>query len=165
MTQTENPAVGSTHGAKLWHVGLTVSDIEASIRFYTSVAGLTVEHRQEERKAYFDELSDNTGTQVSVAWLTDGACVLQLIQYRAGGDGELALRHARVGTPHLSFYVSDVDATFAALKARRDVALPPSVTAIGEHGRSFYVYDPDGVPVELWESVGAPRDRFNRPVS
>jgi catechol 2,3-dioxygenase-like lactoylglutathione lyase family enzyme len=164
MTGTEIPAIGR-HGAKLWHMGLTVSDIEASVRFYTSVVGLTVEHRQEERSADFDELSGNTGTRVSVAWLTDGACVLQLIQYRAGGDGALSLRHARVGTAHLSFYVSDVDATFAALRARGDVALPPSVTEMGTHGRSFYVYDPDGVPVELWESVGAPRDRFNRPLA
>lgn len=153
------------HAAKLWHIGLTVSDIEASLRFYTSVAGLTVEHRQEERSDDFDELSANTGTRVSVAWLTDGECVLQLIQYRAGGDGALSLRHARAGTPHLSFYVADVDATFAALQARGDVALPPAVTDMAAHGRSFYVFDPDGVPVELWESVGAPRDRFNRPVA
>lgn len=153
------------HSAKLWHVGLTVSDIEASLRFYTSVVGLSVEHRQEERSKDFDQLSDNTGTEVSVAWLTDGQCVLQLIQYRAGGDGTLTLRHSRVGTPHLSFYVADVDAVYEALRARSDIALPPSVTNMAAHGRSFYVYDPDGVPVELWESVGEPRDRFNRPLS
>ncbi|ONH22892.1 VOC family protein [Pseudofrankia asymbiotica] len=150
--------------ARLWHVGLTVSDLEASIAFYRTVLGARVRHRQEECTDDFDRLSGNSGTHVRVAWLEvdGGAFVLQLIQYLAGGDGHLALRHARVGTAHLSFYVADADAAYARLAALGTVTLPGSVNAMGTHGRSFYLHDPDGVPVELWQST-EPRDRFNRP--
>ena len=149
-------------GPRLWHVGLTVRDLLTSLEFYTSVLGLRVEYLQEERSQDFDRLTANSGTHVRVAWLTDGAIVLQLIEYVAGGDGALDLVHRRAGTPHLSFYVDDADEAYARLAARGDIELPGAVCDIGRHGRSFYITDPDGVPVELWQSVGEPRDRFNR---
>ena len=149
-------------GPRLWHVGLTVRDLLTSLEFYTSVLGLTVEYLQEERSADFDRLSANSGTHVRVAWLTDGAVVLQLIEYLAGGDGELNLAHRRAGTPHLSFYVEDAGQAYDRLAARGDIDLPGAVCDIGRHGRSFYITDPDGVPIELWQSVGEPRARFNR---
>lgn len=152
-------------GARLWHVGLTVGDLDTSIAFYETVLGARVEHQQEERTDDFDRLSDNSGTQVRVAWLAvdGGTFVLQLVQYLAGGDGRLAPRHARVGTAHLSFYVANADAEYTRLAALGTVDLPGSVNAMGTHGRSFYLHDPDGVPVELWQPI-EPRDRFNRPV-
>jgi catechol 2,3-dioxygenase-like lactoylglutathione lyase family enzyme len=149
-------------GPRLWHVGLTVRDLLTSLEFYTSVLGLTAEYLQEERSKDFDRLTANSGTHVRVAWLTDGAIVLQLIEYVAGGDGALDLGHSRAGTPHLSFYVDDVDQVYDRLAARGDIAMPDGVCDIGSHGRSFYISDPDGVPIELWQSVGEPRDRFNR---
>jgi catechol 2,3-dioxygenase-like lactoylglutathione lyase family enzyme len=150
----------------LWHVGITVSDLERSLEFYEQVVGLQVMHRQDERSSDFDELSANTGTHVLVAWLRADSGVLQLIQYVTGGaEGASTLKHSRVGTPHLSFYVEDVDAVYARLQARGGVTLPDRVTAMGSHGRSFYVYDPDGVPVELWQQLDPTRDRFNRPGS
>jgi catechol 2,3-dioxygenase-like lactoylglutathione lyase family enzyme len=150
---------------RLWHIGLTVSDLLTTLEFYTSVLGLTVEYLQEEQSKDFDRLTTNSGTHVRVAWATDGAVVLQFIEYLAGGDEPIHLTHRRAGTPHLSFYVDDADAAYARLAARGDIELPGSVTDIGEHGRSFYIADPDGVPVELWQSVGLPRDRFNRALS
>jgi catechol 2,3-dioxygenase-like lactoylglutathione lyase family enzyme len=147
---------------RLWHVGLTVRDLLTSLEFYSSVLGLTVEYLQEERSKDFDRLTSNSGTHVRVAWLTDGAIVLQLIEYLASGDGALDLAHRRAGTPHLSFYVDDVDEAYARLAARGDIDLPDAVCDIGRHGRSFYITDPDGVPIELWQSVGVPRDQFNR---
>lgn len=160
---TAGAAAAAGDGPSLWHVGLTVSDLARSLDFYRRVASLRVEHLQEERSADFDELSANSGTHVKVAWLTDGNVVLQLIEYLAGGDGASRLRHARVGTPHLSFYVRDADAQLARLREIGGIEVPAAVTTMGRHGRSFYVYDPDGVPVEFWQSVGPPRDRFNRP--
>jgi catechol 2,3-dioxygenase-like lactoylglutathione lyase family enzyme len=160
---TADTAVIVSERPSLWHMGLTVSDLKRSLDFYQRVVGLSVEHLQEERSADFDELSANSGTHVKVAWLTDGQVVLQLIEYVAGGDGASRLRHARVGTPHLSFYVRDVDAELARLREIDGIEVPAAVTSMARHGRSFYVYDPDGVPIELWQSVGSPRDRFNRP--
>jgi hypothetical protein len=76
----------------------------------------------------------------------------------------------------LEFYASVVGLTAEYLQeergaasgdlgpARGDVTLADKVTAAGEHGRSFCITGPDGVPVEFWQSVSAPRDRFNREI-
>jgi glyoxylase I family protein len=149
--------------ARLWHIGLTVSDLDRSVHFYRDLLGFELKHRQDEQSPDFDRLSANAGTHVLVAWLTDGHVVLQLIQYLAGGDGAVELKHSRVGTPHLSFFVTDVDVAFERLRASGEVELPAAVNPMGQHGRSFYIYDPDRVPVELWQQLDSSRDVYNRP--
>jgi catechol 2,3-dioxygenase-like lactoylglutathione lyase family enzyme len=138
--------------ANWWHIGLTVSDMDRSLTFYREVVGMevTADDRHLDNRAFFDPLTDNPGAQLRVAWLTDGSFILQLVQYLAKGGDTLALRHNNVGSPHLSFYVPDVHAKRAEVEARGDVVITSEVIA----DRSFYVVDPDGVPVEFF--LGAP---------
>jgi catechol 2,3-dioxygenase-like lactoylglutathione lyase family enzyme len=134
--------------ANWWHVGLTVSDMDRSLAFYRDVVGMevTADDRHLDNRAFFDPLTNNPGTQLRVAWLTDGTFVLQLVQYLAKGGDTLEPQHNKVGSPHLSFYVPDVRAKRDEIEARGDVVITSEV--IGE--RSFYVVDPDGVPVEFF---------------
>ncbi|MDH3682112.1 MAG: hypothetical protein OEV40_19435, partial [Acidimicrobiia bacterium] len=79
-----------------------------------------------------------------------GAYELQLIEYLAGGHAEPAeIAHNRVGSPHLCFQVTDVDAKFAEHTGRGDVTITSGVIDIAAGARSFHVADPDGVPVEF----------------
>jgi len=79
---------------------------------------------------------------------TDGF-VLQLIEYTAAGGGKLDLDHNRVGSPHMSFFVDDVSKVFERCSAMPNVEVVSRLIDIGPNMRSFYVRDPDGVPVEL----------------
>ncbi len=142
---------------KLLHVGLTVSDLGASVAFYRDVVGMTVASEFEGRNDWFDQLTNNPGAELSVTHLRLGAYELQLIEYLAGGQAEPApIAHNRIASPHLCFLVTDVEAKFAEVAERGDVTITSGVIDIAAGARSFYVADPDGVPVEF---VQVPRRR------
>ncbi|MGQ0826717.1 MAG: VOC family protein [Actinomycetota bacterium] len=134
---------------ELNHVGLTVSDLDTSIDFYCNVVGFTVEGRYRAGGAWFDVLTRNDGAQLDVAMLRLDGFVLQLVEYAAGGGAPLVPAHNHAGAPHLCITVSDVDERHATIVSSGRHRPTPVVNIVGSDIRSFYVEDPDGVPVEL----------------
>jgi lactoylglutathione lyase len=137
--------------AELFHVGLTVKNLERSIAFYRDVVGMKeTEWRMMNAKSKeFDTLTNNPGAELKVTHLTLDSFMLQLIEYVAGGGTTLDLHHNNVGSPHLCIYVPDVEAKFKEVKQRGDVTITSSLVQIAPNMRSFYTEDPDGVPVEF----------------
>lgn len=130
-------------------MGLTVSDLDASIAFYRDVAGFALDGRYDITGEWFDTLTHNQGAQIDVAMLSLGDFVLQLVAYDAGGGDTLQLAHHHVGNPHLNIEVDDVEARRAKIVASGEHDPTPLVDIMGAGIRSFYVTDPDGVPVEF----------------
>jgi catechol 2,3-dioxygenase-like lactoylglutathione lyase family enzyme len=140
--------------SSFFHVGLCVSDIEQSKRFYEAVGGLLcTEHHVSESKR-FDELSNNSDARLEVCYLRLGDFRLQLVQYLRAGGGTNIIGHNVVGSPHLSFFVDDVDAEYERLAGLDFVTITSPVVTLGETMRSFYTSDPDGIPVELLQLSG-----------
>jgi lactoylglutathione lyase len=135
--------------AELFHIGLTVKNLERSIAFYRDVAGMQAGDYLEAASKEFDRLTNNPGAKLKVIHLTAGTFMLQLIEYAAAGGTTLDLHHNNVGSPHMCFYVPDVEAKYTELKARGDVTITSDVIQIAPTMRSFYTEDPDGVPVEF----------------
>jgi catechol 2,3-dioxygenase-like lactoylglutathione lyase family enzyme len=77
---------------------------------------------------------------------------LQLVQYHEAGIGEPVTCHSRVGNLHLSFDVDDVEAKHAQLRERPELRATAVVQLPVDGYKSFYVRDPDGVPVGFIES-------------
>jgi catechol 2,3-dioxygenase-like lactoylglutathione lyase family enzyme len=137
------------------HVGLTVSDVERSIAFYRDTVGMKYIGRTRVSGDWFDTLTHNRGADIDVAHLTLGDFTLQLVQYLAAGGGRLALAHHHVGNPHLCIDVEDVEAKRRALVAAGGLDPTPIVDIMRTGTRSFYVADPDGVPVEFLQRGAA----------
>jgi catechol 2,3-dioxygenase-like lactoylglutathione lyase family enzyme len=159
------------------HMGITVRDIEASYRFYRDIVGMRVwdqdaelgthnPERTEEKSsdsdimllgiksAAFDELTDNPGSVFKyINLVMPGGFILQLIEYSEGGGPALELDHNRAGSPHLSVFVDDVQAKFDEIKNYPGIEPVSSVVAIQPDMRSFYVRDPDGMPVEFLQVI------------
>jgi catechol 2,3-dioxygenase-like lactoylglutathione lyase family enzyme len=135
--------------AELFHVGLTVKNLDRSMAFYRGVAGMTAGEVFKGGSKEFDTLTNNTGARLKVAYLTAGSFMLQLIEYTAAGGATLDLHHNNSGSPHISFYVPDVEAKYAELRGRGDVTITSGLVQIAPNMRSFYTEDPDGVPVEF----------------
>ena len=135
--------------AELFHVGLTVKDLEQSLKFYREVAGMTAGEIFDGQSKEFDMLTNNAGARLRGVHLKAGPFMLQLLEYKAGGGDMLDLHHNKAGSPHLSFYVPDVEAKYADLKKRGDVTITSGLVQIARNMRSFYTEDPDGVPVEF----------------
>jgi catechol 2,3-dioxygenase-like lactoylglutathione lyase family enzyme len=140
--------------ADFFHVGLCVSSLDASIRFYETVAGLQVTERHISESTKFDELSNNSGTRLAVCYMRSGQFRLQLVEYLRAGGSVNEVRHNNVGSPHLSFFVDDVDAEYERLTALGWVSIASPLVTLGPTMRSFYALDPDGVPVELLQLTG-----------
>jgi len=139
--------------ASLNHVGITVSDLEASRAFYVDVVGLELvlpEFRT--GGGWFDTLTENSGAVIDAVLLSAGQMTLQLVQYHQAGNPDAFTGHNRVGNLHLSFDVEDVEAKHAQLKEHPELRATAVVQLPVEGYRSFYVRDPDGVPVEFLES-------------
>lgn len=154
---------------KLYHIGLTVSDVKRSSEFYCEVAGFraatagakeNLDLSSEDgmqffqvRSDEFDTLTSNPGSEIKFIYLEspDGGMQLQLIEYVQGGAGALALGHNRPGSPHMSFFVEDVATKRQEVEDRGDVKITSDVIQIAPNMRTFYVEDPDGLPVEFLE--------------
>jgi catechol 2,3-dioxygenase-like lactoylglutathione lyase family enzyme len=141
----------------LHHVGITVKDLEASIRFYHDVLGLPFSN---EPSPWFDgeELGKAVGVpgaalrQVS---LLLGDTTLELLEYSSPESKTTApLKSNDLGASHIAFLVEDIEAKKAELEAKGIEFYGP-VNAVDEGvlagWRWVYFEDPDGYPLELVE--------------
>jgi catechol 2,3-dioxygenase-like lactoylglutathione lyase family enzyme len=135
--------------AQLNHVGITVTDLEASLAFYCDLLGFELGFRTRTTGEWFDTLTNNAGADIEIAMLRLAEFTLQLVQYHAARGEVLPLAHHNVGNPHLCIEVDDVDARHRTITALGMHDPTPIVDIMGTGMRSFYVHDPDGVPVEL----------------
>ena len=131
------------------HIGLTVTDLDESIAFYCDVVGMEIERRYPVADDdWFRTLTENDDAVVEAVMLRLGSLRLQLVRYHAGGEPG-GTGHAALGGLHLCFEVDDVDTAHGSLTASGQYHVGPIVRREPYGGRSFYVHDPDGVPVEF----------------
>ena len=134
------------------HVGLTVSDLDASTAFYVETVGMKVSSRSRTGGDWFDTLTSNQGAVIDVVMLESREVVLQLVRYEHGGDAEGHTGHNRVGNVHLCVNVDDVERKRAEILAGGRYPVTPIVELPPAGMRSFYTADPDGIPVEFLQS-------------
>ena len=141
----------------LHHVGITVKDLEASIRFYHDLLGLEFSN---EPSPWFegDELGRGVGVpgaalrQVS---LVLGESILELLEYSAPPSNTTApLASNSIGASHVAFLVDDIHAKRAELETQ-GIRFYSDVNVVDEGvlagWRWVYFEDPDGYPLELVE--------------
>jgi catechol 2,3-dioxygenase-like lactoylglutathione lyase family enzyme len=141
----------------LHHVGITVKDLEASIRFYHDVLGLDFVN---EPSPWFDgpELGPAVGVpgaalrQVS---LKLGDTILELLEYKSPpSETRRPLVSNNLGATHVGFLVDDIQAKKAELE-EKGISFYSDVNVVDEGvlagWRWVYFEDPDGYPLELVE--------------
>ena len=141
----------------LHHVGITVKDLDASIRFYHDILGLEFSN---EPSPWFEgaELGDAVGVpgaalrQVS---LLLGDTTFELLEYKSPPSETTApLKSSNMGASHVAFLVDDIDTKTAELEAKGiEFYSPVNVVDDGVLAGWRWVYfdDPDGYPLELVE--------------
>jgi catechol 2,3-dioxygenase-like lactoylglutathione lyase family enzyme len=143
------------------HVGVTVSDVDRSLGFWRDLLGLPVTGRGTVEWEHLDRLVALEGTKIE--W-----CELALPE---GGKVELSRYHRPEGAPvtpgeenepgrsHLSLLVDDLAGMLVTLRAagvpaRTDEPVDIPVGAYAG-GKAAYVFDPDGIELELIERAEA----------
>jgi lactoylglutathione lyase len=116
------------------HVGLRVSDLEASLAFYTAV-GYTVVGTVE---------GTAFGSLTMLRLPGDDFVTIEMVHDPAKGKVDLG-----TGINHLVIQVESLDATVADLAARAIAAEPPAFPDGTDGPRTSWITDPDGYRIEL----------------
>lgn len=132
------------------HFSYTVGDIDRSTEFYCWF-GFRPINRYSEAGPHVDRGAATENADMDIQLLRHGedGPMLELIRYRRY-DANRAARNSEVGSAHLGFVVSDMNAAFEELRARGvEFLSEPNTDQYGEMW--VYMRDPDGIPVELMQ--------------
>ncbi|OBI49159.1 VOC family protein [Mycobacterium sp. E787] len=132
------------------HVCIGVSDIEASRAFYTGVLGMDVVFDVELEGAGLRSVTGGAAQQGRMIGGLIGAAMVELLSLGAVPECPSG---PHLGYTNISFRVDDLDATYDTVRRHHpDVRADPPVDIGGV--RMFFIYDPDGTPIELLELPG-----------
>lgn len=140
------------------HTCITVSDLERSIEFYRDVLGLELVMTEESERSG-DDRSKALGVaraKVRLAVLRAGEAQVELIEYANVPGRTYDRNNNDIGAMHIAFRVDDIDAVYQRLfdQGVRFTSPPRTVPAGPMEGwRWTYLFDPDGVSLELLQIV------------
>jgi glyoxylase I family protein len=139
------------------HIGLTVSDLETSIRFYRDLLGMIVIGRREASDDYVGDQTGYLGVHLSTASLRpapDSCQSLEIVQYRSHAGSKADPATNRPGNSHLCLEVLDLRRMYEQLRSHgvRFRSQPVLITSgPNQGGLVIYLYDPDDYIIELFQ--------------
>ena len=144
--------------ARLTHIGIGVSNLDRSLRFYRDLLGFTWEHRLDVENEPTDTLLRLRGTKLHAEYLSRDGVRIELLHF---ASPPAPPRRERVmnepGLTHLSFRVTDLDAVVDALRAAGERVLDETIIRFPEwQSAACFILDPDGQLIELVQAPGDP---------
>ena len=140
------------------HIGICVSDLAVSLRFYCEGLGFA-EVASHEVGEEFAVLMEVEGVRLRSRMIAKDGVTLELLGFAVPGvTGDGGRRPMnRIGFTHLSLKVDDVEGTAAVIESLGGVVVRSTRTtfAFGDVTLDFlYCTDPDGVRIELMDLGG-----------
>ncbi len=155
------PGPGAPQGVTEFvsHVGLCVSDLDRSIRFYTDGLGFELAEGWDIPDAMSPLAEVESPMACRAQMVVNGAFKIELLGWTSpDADGESLVRRNQIGFTHLSVYVRDLPSVTARLvdlggtvleHTRMRIPMPNGPMDV------LFVGDPDGVRIELIEQHAA----------
>ncbi len=143
---------------RLSHIGICVSDLERSLRFYRDLLGFAVEHQLEIAGQPVDTLLRLRDTHLEAVYLTRDGVRIELLRFsRPSPPPPRGRVMNEPGLTHLSFRVGDLQGVVRALREAGERVLDDTILDFPdfESGACFIV-DPDGQLIELVQAPGDP---------
>ena len=125
---------------RLHHVAIICSNYNHSKAFYTKILGFEIisETYRSERKSYKLDLAIPGGPQIEL--------------FSFPNPPKRLTHPEAMGLRHIAFQVSDLDSEVACLISEGISVEPIRVDHL-THQRFTFFSDPDGLPIELYESI------------
>jgi catechol 2,3-dioxygenase-like lactoylglutathione lyase family enzyme len=153
-------------------VGMTVSDLQRSVAFYTDVLGFEPASDVEVTGEAYDRFFAVFPARLHVVRLRLGAEQIELTEF-VTPRGRPAPADAQSNDrwfQHIAIVVSDMDTAYQRLRGHRVVQVSPEPQRLPDWNsqaggiRAFYFRDPDGHPLELiWFPPGKGDPRWHEP--
>ena len=145
-------------GLSVSHIGVCVSDLDASLRFYCQGLGFE-EVAAHEVGEEFAALMEVEGVRLRSRMVRRDGVTLELLDYASPGTTGSAERRPmnQLGLTHLSLRVDDVGAVAATIESLGGAVVRSTRTTLDFDGTSLdflYCTDPDGVRIELMDLGG-----------
>jgi catechol 2,3-dioxygenase-like lactoylglutathione lyase family enzyme len=136
------------------HVGICVTDLDRSLRFYCD--GLGFERGESfPIDATFGAALEVPGElSLTSQFIRREGLAVELLHYvTPAPTGRPSEHRNQLGLTHLSFYVDDVNVTAASLVAAGGTVIESTRTT-NEGIDLVFLHDPDGVRIELMQALG-----------
>jgi catechol 2,3-dioxygenase-like lactoylglutathione lyase family enzyme len=135
------------------HIGICVSDLERSMRFYCDGLGFEPVISYEIGSEFAVPLEVDGEIDLTSQMITRDGFMVELLHYRSPGvRGTPSDSRNILGMTHLSFNVDDVDAVGAKLAECGGTVIDTTRTKV-EQGDFLFIADPDGTRIELMTLV------------
>ena len=136
----------------LYHVGLTVSDLDRSLDWYKRVLGLEAEFVAEGAGAELSKAVGVEGAAIRFAMIPLGNAYVELLEYTSPKGKPFDRMNSDVGSAHVCFEVPDILNAYTHLMQKGAAFFSEPFPIIGGplDGCSFaYFQDPDGLCLEI----------------
>jgi catechol 2,3-dioxygenase-like lactoylglutathione lyase family enzyme len=132
--------------AKPLHLGVSVTNLETSIEWYSKYLGFTLTKQVDLAENLRIAILEYQGFGVELIELKDS-------QKNALAGKEILTQHSTQGIVHFAFEVANVDATASVLR-ETGVTFACEPTSLPELGvRYFHIYDCDGNLLEFGQRI------------
>ncbi len=141
------------------HAGITVSDLDRSLRFYQGLLGAELLWRrlyeEPDETLRIVGVPGTTALDIAMLRVPGSELEIELLAYRGGERRSGATSPGDHGTGHFCFFVSQIEALYTDLSAQgvrfRSDGPVEMTTGPNRGGKSLYSLDPDGYVIEFHE--------------
>jgi len=140
-----------------FHAGVTVRDMDLSLRFYVDGLGLSIKMQSDAAGPHAEEIWGSPGAKAQVTFLSvpGSDVVIELFEFRDVERHPASARPPDYGAGHFCLYVTGIVELHNRLVGMGYHARSEAPVAIskGRHAgaQAIYTIDPDGYHVELYE--------------
>jgi lactoylglutathione lyase len=140
-------------GVRPHHIGICVTDLERSLRFWCEGLGFTTTMVPPVGSEWADALEIGGEVTFTAHFIEKGGFSFELLYYEhPDAFGQPSARRNQVGFTHLAVEVDDLDAEIARLESLGGTLIESTRTKFSSPQGTVelaFVADPDGVRVEL----------------
>mgnify|MGYP001179025649 CR=1 FL=1 len=143
------------------HVKYTVSDLDRSIAFYRDHLGFELTYQADrENLSSYDAIMNMQDVKLRLGMMDHPASgfTIALVQFQNPQLIVRELRNNYVGASSMALQVEDAQAEHDRFSADGVPTMSPPVEIVRDGAPvsiAFYLLDPDGIPIEIWQPVDA----------
>ena len=133
------------------HVGLSVVNLEESVKFYTEVLGMEIDYRAHHEGKPISDVVGVENATLNICVVKKGNCSIELIEYGRQIERKGHKKQNEPGLIHISFQVDDVDEMYERVRSLGYEFYSPPMITRPNGPKICYFKGPDDVTMELYE--------------